>query len=48
MFLQGFFVKSASVQGVRFSRHRQYSIRPRRRHAHIFGIPLRSVHLQEV
>jgi hypothetical protein len=42
--LQGFFAGSAGVRGVSFSRHRQYSSRPRRCHAHVFGIHLRSVH----
>jgi hypothetical protein len=46
--LQGFFAGSAAVQGVSFSRHRQYPSRPWRCHAHVFGIRLRSVHLQEV
>jgi hypothetical protein len=42
------FAGSASVLGVSFSRHRQYSSQPRRCHAHVFGIHLRSVHFQEV
>jgi hypothetical protein len=46
--LQGFFTGSAGVQGVSFIRHRRYPSRPRRCHAHVFGIRLRSVHLQEV
>jgi hypothetical protein len=48
MLLQGFFARCAGVRGVSFSRHRQYSSRPRRCHAHVFSIRLRSVHFQEV
>jgi hypothetical protein len=36
--LQGFFRKCAGVRGVSFSRHWQYSSRPRRCHAHVFGL----------
>jgi hypothetical protein len=36
--LKGFFTGSAGVRDVSFSRHRQYSSRPRRCHAHVLGI----------
>jgi hypothetical protein len=48
VFLQGFSIESTDVRGISFSRHRQYPSRPRRCHAHVFGIRLRSVLLQEV
>jgi hypothetical protein len=35
---RGFFMRSTSVWGVSFNRHRQCSSRPRRCHAHITGI----------
>jgi hypothetical protein len=42
--LQGFFVESAGVRGVSFSRHQQYFRRPRRCHAHVLGTCLHPVH----
>jgi hypothetical protein len=38
-----FLAESATVRGVSFSRHRQFSSQPRRCHAHVFGMRLRSV-----
>jgi hypothetical protein len=35
---KGFYTGSIGVRGVSFSRHRQYSSRPRWCHAHIIGI----------
>jgi hypothetical protein len=35
---KGFYPGSAGVRGVSFSRHQQYSSRPRRCHAHVSGI----------
>jgi hypothetical protein len=36
--LQGFFIGSAGVRGVSFSRHWRYFSRPRRCHVRVFGI----------
>jgi hypothetical protein len=35
---KGFYTGSSGVRGVSFSRHRQYSSRPRRYHTHVSGI----------